>query len=84
MRRREFITLIGSAATWPLVAGAQQPARPVFGILLVFSEEAGRTFTEPLRAYMQAQQWPFDEVLQKPATWKVATSRLMFAMPTAR
>ena len=54
MRRREFITLIGSAATWPLVAGAQQPARPVFGILLVFSEEAGRTFTEPLRAYMQA------------------------------
>ena len=54
MRRREFITLIGGAATWPLMAGAQQPARPVFGILLVFSQEAGRTFTEPLRAYMQA------------------------------
>ena len=54
MKRREFITLIGSAATWPLVAGAQQPARPVFGILLVFSQEGSRTFTEPLRAYMQA------------------------------
>ena len=27
---------------------------PVFGILLVFSRESGRTFTEPLRAYMQA------------------------------
>jgi putative ABC transport system substrate-binding protein len=54
MRRREFITLIGSAVAWPLIANAQQTTPPVFGILLVFSQEAGRTFTEPLRAYMQA------------------------------
>jgi putative ABC transport system substrate-binding protein len=54
MRRREFITLIGSAVTWPLTASAQPITRPVFGILLVFPQEAGRTFTEPLRAYMQA------------------------------
>src|SRR5262245_56942678 len=54
MRRREFITVLGCAAIWPLAARAQQPTRPVFGILLVFSQEAGRTFTEPLRAYMQA------------------------------
>ena len=31
MRRREFITLIGAATTWPLVARAQKSAPPVIG-----------------------------------------------------
>jgi putative ABC transport system substrate-binding protein len=49
MRRREFIALIGGAATWPLATRAQQPAMPVIGYLYSGAPETSAPFVAAFR-----------------------------------
>jgi putative ABC transport system substrate-binding protein len=66
MKRREFITLLGGAMTWPLAARAQRAAVPVVGWLDTVSREARRdslaAFHAALReiGYVEGQNIAFE------------------------
>ena len=59
MRRREFITLLGGAAAWPLAAGAQQPAGklPTIGFLGSGSASAGHPWATAFVQRLRELGW---------------------------
>jgi putative ABC transport system substrate-binding protein len=55
MRRRDFITLLGSgAATWSLVAHAERPGKPVIGFLGTASANGYNAFLASFREGLKA------------------------------
>ena len=66
LKRRDFITLLGGAVAWPLVARAQQPARlPVVGALVIGNidpQQFWREFRQGLRdlGYVEGQNIRFE------------------------
>jgi putative tryptophan/tyrosine transport system substrate-binding protein len=53
MERREFIALLGGAATWPLMARAQQPNTPLVGFLNVGLSNGLRPMAAAFRQGLQ-------------------------------
>jgi putative ABC transport system substrate-binding protein len=73
MRRREFITLLGSAAVmWPFAAPAQQPERMrLVGVLqgLAADDPAGRARAAAFTKELQELGWTVDRNVRLEHRW---------------
>jgi putative ABC transport system substrate-binding protein len=72
LRRREFITLLGGAAGWPLMARAQQPERiRGIGVLMQYAESdpEGRERAKALAEGLQKLGWEVGRNLRIDYRW---------------
>jgi putative tryptophan/tyrosine transport system substrate-binding protein len=81
MRRREFITLLGSAAVaWPLAARAQQGRLPAIGVLRPNRKDVLETFAEPFGRYMKAIGWEEGRNIRFRFVWTESRNELATAL----
>ena len=70
IRRREFITLLGSAATaWPLAAQAQQPAMPVVGFVSGRSPSSDAFLVEGFRRGLRENGFTEGQIVALEFRW---------------
>jgi len=72
MRRREFISLIGGAAAWPLAARAQQPVRMrLIGVLMGYpeSDQAAQSWLAAFRGALPKLGWTEGSNLRIELRW---------------
>ena len=80
MRRRRFVSLLcGAAATWPLAAGAQQPARvPGIGILMngTATETAGQSYVVAFAQELRQLGWVEGQNIRTDIRWNAGDAAL--------
>jgi putative tryptophan/tyrosine transport system substrate-binding protein len=80
MRRRDFITVVGSAAAWPLIAVAQQPDRMRrIGVLMGFAESdrEGQALVAAFREGLEKLGWAEGRNVRIDYRWTALDKELM-------
>jgi putative tryptophan/tyrosine transport system substrate-binding protein len=81
MKRREFITLLGCAAAWPLAARAQQGERMrQIGVLMAYAEsdrEGGQALIAAFREGLQKLGWAEGQNIRIDTRWAVSDVEAM-------